>query len=406
MVGSIAAVPLHPKVEFPNDPGMSDLWKLFSLDWIYSACQSLLGEDIPVPEQFRIRQVSYIPGRLASVSYLAEWDAAEGLPSQHFVVSTGQGKPTRVFLFPDDERLPGLPQAVDPEAALKLVNKHVMAIGARRMRVEVVRYRPGNRAVLRHHIGRAGFYARVMRPASLSPFLKSWELVAGSAFVAPRIAGYWADGGVVWMSEIPGRNLRRLIRRGGQPDPAPLLHGLETLWNQSHGEPKGQPFNLSGAYLAAKRNLAHFAQENDSAAASMKRIVESLNPFVESWRPSTVAHNDFYDDQILVLPDGGVALVDLEEAGPGDPMLDVGNFTAHLRWRSQFARRGYTDATASYLDEFRSSAIERFGWPERELNLREAVCLFRICTNAVSHPQNDWRDRLETGLSLVTEILE
>ncbi len=405
MVGSVTAVPLHPRVEFPKDTGLSDLQKLFSPEWVCSAYRSLMGKDDPVPDQFRIRQISYTPGRVAIVSYFAEWDPEAYVPWQHFIARLERGKPVDVFQFPDDESLPGLGQAVDPNAALKLVNRHVMAIGARRMHVEVVRYRPGNRAVLRHRVGRTRFYARVMRPHSLSPFLRGWEVIARSRFVAPRIAGHWPDGAVVWMSEIPGKNLRRLIRRGMQPGSGPLIHGLETLWAEPEGGLQGQPFNLSGAYSRAKRSFTHLVQEADTASLILKRVTRSLDPFVESWSPSALAHNDFYDDQILVLPNGDMALVDFEEAGPGDPMLDVGNFIAHLRWRSRFGRLRDADATTSYLEEFRAAAIERFGWHERELNLREAVCLFRICTNAVRHPQDDWQSKLEDGLSLVSEIL-
>ena len=406
VVGSVTAAPLHPRVEFPQDPGLSDLQKLFSPVWVFSAYHSLLGEDDPAPVQFRIRQVSYTPGRVAIVSYFAEWDPEAYLPSQHFIARAERGRPVEVFQFPNDGSLPGLAEAVDPGGALKLVNRHIMAIGARRMRVEVVRYRPGSRAVLRHHVGRTRFYARVMRPHSLSPFLRGWEVVARSSFVAPRIAGHWVDGAVVWMSEIPGRNLRPLIRRGIQSDPTPLLCRLETLWTRPEGSLQGQPFNLSGAYRRAKRSFMHLVRETDAASLFLRRSVKTLDPFVESWRPSTLAHNDFYDDQILVLPDGGMALVDFEEAGPGDPMLDVGNFVAHLRWSARFGRAGEADATASYLEQFRSAAIERFGWNERDLNLREAVCLFRICTNAVRHPRDDWRGKLESGLSLVSESLE
>ena len=405
-LGPATAVRLSPQIEFPEDRRLSDLRKLFDPEWVYSAYHSLLEQDDPDPDQFRIRQVSYTPGRVAIVSYLAEWDPEAYLPSKHFIAKAERKQPVEVFQFPDDTSLPGLGQAVDPDAALKLVNKHVLSIGARRMRVEVVRYRPGSRAVLRHCAGRMRFYARVLRPAALHPFLKSWELIARSSFVAPRIAGHWADGGIVWLSEIPGKNLRRLLRRGQQPDPNPLLDGLATLWTQPDGVQQGQPFNLSGAYRRAKRLLAHFARESEPASSSIERISQSLDAFVEAWRPSAVAHNDFYDDQILVLPDGDVALVDLEEAGPGDPMLDVGNFIAHLRWRSRLGRRLEDDANASYLNEFRTAAIERFGWYERDLDLREAVCLFRICTNVVRHPQDDWRARLESGLSLVDEILE
>ena len=118
-----------------------------------------------------------------------------------------------------------------------------------------------------------------------------------------------------------------------------------------------------------------------------------------------MAHNDFYDDQMLALPDGRMALVDFEEAGPGDPMLDVGNFLAHLRWRSCLGRQRKNDATGSYYRLFRDAALDRFRWSDRELALREGVCLFRICTNTIRHPQADWRGKLESGLSLVNETL-
>ena len=51
------------------------------------------------------------------------------------------------------------------------------------------------------------------------------------------------------------------------------------------------------------------------------------------------------------------------------------------------------------------AALERLGWDERDLALREAVCLFRICTNTIRRPQGDWHSRLEAGLALVNETL-
>ncbi len=406
MISSVTAVPLHPKVEFPEDQRLSELWMLFDSEWVFSAYQKRFGDESYAPEQVRIRQVNYTPGRMAVVSYMAEWDSEEYLPSQHFAAWLERGKPVEIFQFPHDPRLPGLEQAADPNGALKLINKCVLSVGARRMRVETVRYRPGNRAVLRYSIGRMGFFTRVIRPATLSPFLESWEPIARSSFVGPRIAGCWPEGGVVWMSEIPGKNLRRLIRKGRQPDPGPILDGLATLWAVSDAKAPRRPFNLFRAYCSAKHRFLHMARDDASVPLSVKRIAKSLDPFVESWCPSAIAHNDFYDDQILALPDGRMALVDFEETGPGDPMLDVGNFLAHLRWRSRFGQDIETDSTTEYLDEFRSAALGRFRWSEPELNLREAVCLFRICTHTVRHPQDGWCDNLKAGLSLVNEILE
>ena len=69
-------------------------------------------------------------------------------------------------------------ETADPEAAHRLVGEHVLMFPARRVRVELVRYRPGSRAVLRHRVGRVKLYARVMRPAALGPLLAGAMMVS------------------------------------------------------------------------------------------------------------------------------------------------------------------------------------------------------------------------------------
>ena len=399
------AAQLYPQVDFPEDPGLIELPNLFDANWVWETfCQQFERPEND-PHQIRIRQFSHSQGRSAIISYEVEWHADDYLPTEHFTVTIEHGKPAEVFQFPDDPLLPGLSEAAHPEAALRLLNRHVLAVGSRRARVEVIRYRPGNRAVLRHSMGRVRFYARVMRLDAAEPLLAARQPIGHSSFVLPRLAGYWAEGGVMWTPEMPGKNLRRHIRRGNMPDPAPLLEGLETLWVQEPAIRSLQPFNLSAAYGRAKRTIRHKVDPGDAAFRNLQEATKTLDPFVKSWEPTALAHNDFYDDQMLVLPDGRMALVDFEEAGPGDPMLDVGNFLAHLRWRSSLGPMRRKDASGSYYDLFRCASLERFGWNERELALREAVCLFRICTNTIRHPQLDWRDKLEAGLTLVNRTL-
>ena len=209
---------------------------------------------------------------------------------------------------------------------------------------------------------------------------------------------------MLWFSEIPGKNLRKQIRKGEQPAHGLILAGLESLWAVPAGEPANPPFNLAGAYRRAKGILGHSVGKHDDGWQDYRKAVKALDPFTESWRAAGTAHNDFYDDQLVMLPEGKIALVDIEGAGPGDPMLDVGNFLAHLKWSSQVSRRG--NSFGEYHDAFREEALQRFRWAESDLGLREAICLFRICTNAVRHPRDDWRERLAAGLSLVTEMLD
>ena len=118
-----------------------------------------------------------------------------------------------------------------------------------------------------------------------------------------------------------------------------------------------------------------------------------------------MAHNDFYDDQMLLTEDGRIALVDLEDIGPGDPMLDVGNFLAHLRWSSQSSNQDRADNCRVFHELFLGAALERFQWDAQSLALREAVCLFRICTNVIRHPKRGWTSKLDAGLDLVLNCI-
>ena len=401
----LTAIPLHPQFDF-GDSALDEVSRLFDGDWVWQEFLTRFGERSGTPHRIGVRQFSHDPGRRALVSYVAEWPPDDFIPDEQFAFEVRCDRDMSVYRYPEDPHLPGLIKAASVESALKLVNRHVMAMPAHRVRVDMVRYRPGNRAVLRHRFGRFGFYVRVMRPAALGPFPKAARLVQHSGFVAPRIAGCWEAGGVVWLSEILGRNLRRYIHRDKRPPAETLLDGLEALWSVPLGTEGTHPFNLEGAYRRAKRAFRKALVDDEKARGILGDAVRSLDQFVRSWERTHTAHNDFYDDQMLILPDGRIALVDFEEAGPGDPLLDVGNFLAHLRWAALFRRGREAAAKSAYHEIFRGAALERMGWDGQELTMREAVCLFRVCTNAIRHPRPDWRQRLEEGLTLVNEILE
>lgn len=405
MRAAITAIPIYPQFDL-EDSALDGFAELFDGGRVWREYCLRFGETRGSPHRIRVRQFSHDPGRRALVSYAAEWQPDEFIPDEQFAFEIRRDRDMSVYRYPEDPHLPGLNDAASVESALKLVNRHVLTVPARRVRVDMVRYRPGNRAVLRHRFGRFGFYVRVMRPSALEPFPKAARLVQRSGFVAPRIAGCWEAGGVVWLSDIPGRNLRRYIRRDKRPPVETLLDGLEALWSVPLGTEDTPPFNLEGAYRRAKRAFRKALDDDENARRILDAAVRSLDPFARSWEPIHTAHNDFYDDQMLILPDGRVALVDFEEAGPGDPLLDVGNFLAHLRWTVHFGREREAAVKSAYHEIFRTASLDRLGWSERDLALREAVCLFRVCTNAIRHPRPDWRNRLEEGLALVNEILE
>ena len=244
-----------------------------------------------------------------------------------------------------------------------------------------------------------------MRPSDVHGFLNTHEVATKTAFVVPGLAGCWLDGGVVWLTEVRGRDLRGRIRKGRMPDPMLLLDGLESLWNVPQKDSGIRPFSLGRAYSRALNSFQHNLRDDRDSLHQLNTIADALGPFARSWRPSGMAHNDFYDDQLLLMQNGRIALVDLEDIGPGDPMLDVGNFLAHLRWSSRSSNQECADNCKAFHEVFRRAALERLGWDARSLALREAVCLFRICTNIIRHPKQDWKSRLDAGLALVSDCL-
>ncbi len=400
-----ATIPLHPRVDFPEDPNLPELPRLFDGDWVWQAAREHFPDLDTAPGQFRIRQFSHIPGRSAVVSYFADWDPDSYIPSEIINFRLERGKPPAFSRYPQDRQLPGLEPAAHPDTALGLLNKHAFAFPRRRLRVNMIRYRPGSRAVLRHRTGGIKLYARVVRPTALPNLLEAYELLESSGFVVPRVVGCWHEGGLVWLSEIPGKNLRQLMRRGRPPSPTGILDSLEGLWDAPVGTDR-RAFDLRGAFRRAKRTFRHALRNDDLALRLLEDVIQRLDPFVRSWQPSTVAHNDLYDDQLLVLPDGRVAVVDFEETGPGDPMLDIGNFLAHLKWTSCIGGSRKRDVSGAYYDQLRTAALDRFRWSEYDLNLREAVCLFRITTNTVRRPSQDWLKRTLDSFRLVAELLE
>ncbi len=390
---------------FPADPKLPDLPKLFDPQWVWQNCQARLPAGQGAPQRIRIHHFIHNIGKSATVSYEVGWSQDQYLPSEYFVATVRRNGSLMVNRYPQDRRLPGLVQAARPDAALRLVNEHVLQLPARRARVQLIRYRPAYRAVLRHIIGKVRLYARVVRPADFQPFLAAYERSRQSGFALPGLAGHWAEGGLMWLTEVRGKNLRLLVRKGKPPPPDPLLHSLELLWGASLDNSNVRPFNLERAYRRALRSFRHNLRDFHEPARALNHVAESLDPFVRSWRPSCMAHNDFYDDQMLLLRDGRIALVDFEEIAPGDPMLDIGNFLAHLRWSARFARASRADNCRQYHDMLRDAALERFRWNPQSLARREAVCLFRVCTNAIRHPKADWKDKLSAGLSLVADCL-
>ena len=401
-VSFVSIPPIKPQIALPADERMPEFLRLFDIEWVWQAYRAEFGEPEESPRCIRAIQLNYKPGVRACVSYSVEWKSGQWVQEDRFAIELTTAGPDRLSRYPDDPRLTGLAAAASPVDADLLLAKHT-SLSLRRPLVEVMRYRPGTRAVLRYTFqqGQHPIFVRVMPPARVKRWLASARHASKSGFDLPRTVGSWQEGGLVWSIGLPGETLRRRIQMGAPPNPDSILDALAGLWSLQVGPEENYPLDVLGGFRMTERLLCQVLRGNDKQQM-LPRLTEVLKPFAEAWRPSAIAHNDFHDDQLILTPEGRLGLVDFDEVGPGDPLLDVANLLAHLRWMAHFGNA--PEERKAFHRRVQDAALVRFGWDPQSLNLREGFVLFRLSAGPIRQLRSDWASRVESGLALAYDV--
>jgi hypothetical protein len=301
----------------------------------------------------------------------------------------------RIWVFPYDPRLPGLPGAAHApsvRAASRLDRPAAISLLP-------VRYRPGSRAVFRYAVfgpegRRAVFYGKVLREEAFARTFQAHRSLSGSRFrlAAPRAA----DGisGLALFPALRGTSLRdRLIRGEPLPSPRRLAKQVERIgslpWRGSTVDRRGER-----RIRSCGRLLAHLLPHRGDEVA---HLVEELAEKTASPVPGPTVHGDLYDAQVLVDDRFSLGLVDLEEAGPGDALLDWANFSAHLAGLGASVPAAGRRPLA-YRALLRREVLERTGAGETDLTWREAACTFLLAPGPFRIRSEDWPQRVERRL--------
>jgi aminoglycoside phosphotransferase (APT) family kinase protein len=140
-------------------------------------------------------------------------------------------------------------------------------------------------------------------------------------------------------------------------------------------------------------------------ACAAERLAEALIGRAEASEPPEewVVHGDLYESQVLV--DGEtLGLIDLDDLGPGDPLLDGANFSAHLLLLGTSGPAGRP--MLRYREELRVAFLRTFDADAAALAWREAYCLLRLVPGPfrVLHPE--WPRRMAGRLELAAAALQ
>lgn len=264
--------------------------------------------------------------------------ASRGIPaSPRRAAPAGESAVTKAPEYAD----PALPQLIELLKPDVMSQRLTGALGNGQVSVtgiDVVRHKIGRRAILRYELCGNGagevVYGKTFASQRGPKVHEITSAITSTSGFGPDIA---LPEPLAWLPD-----LKLLAQRpvAGEPIVPDLLDG--DTWLAERIAAALHCFHTSGLELRRSHDLSkelsplsirveqvgeHAPALRDVAESRMRRI-QSDGTARAPWRHAPV-HRDFYHDQILV-NDGKLAVLDLDDASMSEPAVDVANFAAHL----------------------------------------------------------------------------
>jgi len=311
-----------------------------------------------------------------------------------------------VQVFPLDARFPQLVRLSDPWHVAAMLASCLPQASGVSYRVSTIRYRPGERHVLRYEPapGQRGpvvFAKLSRREADIARAFRVYTRVADRMDVfrggirVVRPFGALADDGVILFPAVSGRPLSTLLRLRDHGVSGHLEQAARAL-RVLHSSPAALAEAMAARDFAADIEGARRASEH--ICALLPRTGAAITETLERARAvhdrlpreaPTFIHGDFKADHLWV-SHGGLTLIDFGSCGIGDPARDVGKFLADLRWWSAVSGRGSASARAAFRAAYGTEGSEA-----RLLRARvyEALFLLVFAAHRVPLYHPDWAQR-------------
>ncbi len=202
----------------------------------------------------------------------------------------------------------------------------------------------------------------------------------------PETVGRSKKYAVVAYHWQPGTTLRQL-NIDGQISLPDLTAAVESLaeFHASDGHGLSMPARegQTGKLHALAGQLGFMLPQLEQRAKSVSHNLSRW--WLDQKTVSKPVHGDFYDKQV-VINHGKASLIDLDSACLGNPLLDMGNYIAHLEILARSP--GVSNVDVGQQKELLIKAYEQLttGIPMDQLNRYIALSLFAL----IHHPFRDW----------------
>lgn len=319
------------------------------------------------------------------------------------------GQHVLAWLYPADPRLPGLAIATVPAAVRTLLGRLIDGadrIGADQMRLAVMSFRPGKRAVVKVEVEATGqqWYVKVVRPSRVARIVETHRHFLAAGVPVPKILG-WTDDGIILLAPVPGVPLSEVL------DHAPIAAVMDSITTLTDA------ISLVELTEPARTSLSRRAQwyrdqlvsVMPERTALVDRIVQAASRMLidsdsggESVGPFTTIHGDLHLGQIMVMPDNPATIVgvlDIDTAGRGRPEDDQASLWAHAAVTAIVSRANQHEAVAEACHQLVSQCASRAG------TQTTATTLIHLVAHAFTYASRGDHRTAETVLGRAASIL-
>lgn len=306
-----------------------------------------------------------------------------------------------VWRWPFDPVLTELERIVSPaRAAVELAG-----IVHGKPRVEVVVYRPCERVVARitDADGRQ-IYVKLVAPDAVDHLADRHRRLREAGVPAPEIL----QTGKSWiaMEALSGPTLRDLLKGDGPNGAGRLPSGSHLADLQramaaadlAHVRPVRRRLDDAAAHASM---LATVHPGEADRLARLGDLVRAESTRTRT-RCGTVIHGDLHEGQLIVREGAVVGVLDVDDAGPGDPVDDAATLIGHLRFRAG-TTPDHSGRLHRYADELRDAASARHD--ERALDAATGAVLIGLATGPFRVQQDRWQESVSTVLDLAERHL-
>ena len=306
-----------------------------------------------------------------------------------------------VWRYPFDPMLPGLASAVTNTSVAALLGTTV-----ERVQLQIVSFRPCRRAVVRvQRSDGDDLYLKVVEPPEVAGLLARHAALRAVGLPVPEIESVDADAGLVVSRALPGRDLRAVLAEGRSPLPTPAE--IARMVDQFAGadlmaHAPVMPLATSAPRHGAMLRLVMPAASDRIDAALAAIASDPLDP------AHTIVHGDLHDAQLRIDERGViVGVLDVDGAGPGDPLDDLARLCGHVLAVSVVGD-GTTnpvasDSVAKYAERLRDD-FRQVGADPAQFDRRVAAAHMGLATGPFRSQSEDWQELTDRLLEHVARL--